>query len=148
MYHHLCLPTDGSALSEHAIEQALILAKTLHARVTAVFVTQPYHVFAVTPEQMVAVRDDYERETRDAARHHLRSIESRAHAASVPCDSVVVEDESPYQAIIAIARERGCDLIAMASHGHRGIKAMVLGSETQKVLTHSSIPVLVYRPGN
>ena len=91
MYHHLCLPTDGSPLSEHAIDQALQLAKTLRARITAVFVTQPYHVFAVTPEQMVAVRDDYEREARDAARRHLRTVESRAHAASVPCESVVIE---------------------------------------------------------
>lgn len=145
MYHHLCLPTDGSPLSEHAIDQALSLANSLRARVTAVFVTQPYHVFAVTPEQMVAVRDDYERDARDAARRHLRTVEARAHALSVPCEGVVIEDEFPHQAIIAIARERGCDLIAMASHGRRGIKALVLGSETQKVLTHSAIPVLVYR---
>ncbi|HEY0504375.1 MAG TPA: universal stress protein [Lysobacter sp.] len=145
MYHHLCLPTDGSPLSEHAVDQALALAHALRARVTVLSVVIPYHVFAVTPEQMVAVRDDYERETQAAARRHLQAVEARAHALSVPCDSVVIEDEYPYQAIIAIANERGCDLIAMASHGRRGLKGLVLGSETVKVLTHSTIPVLVYR---
>lgn len=145
MYHHICIPTDGSPLSDHAIDQALELARTLRARVTVLCVTQPYHVFAVTPEQMIAVRDDYEREAREMARSYLRTVEARAHALSVPCDSVVIEDEFPYEAIIAIAHERGCDLIAMASHGRRGIKALVLGSETLKVLTHSTIPVLVYR---
>ncbi len=148
MYHHLCLPTDGSPLSDHAIDQALVLAHQLRARVTALSVTAPYHVFAVTPEQMAAVRDDYEREARDAARRHLRTVESRAHALDVPCESVVIEDEHPHEAIIAIANERGCDLIAMASHGRRGLKGLVLGSQTVKVLTRSTIPVLVYRqPG-
>jgi nucleotide-binding universal stress UspA family protein len=145
MYHHLCLPTDGSPLSDHAIDQALALAHALRARVTVVAVTAPYHVFAVTPEQMATVRVDYERGVREAARRHLRTVESRAHALSVPCDSVVLEDEHPYQAIIAIANERGCDLVAMASHGRRGLKGLVLGSQTVKVLSHSTIPVLVYR---
>jgi nucleotide-binding universal stress UspA family protein len=146
MYHHLCLPTDGSPLSDHAIDEALALAHALRARVTALSVTTPYHVFAVTPDQMVAVRGDYEHDAREVAWRHLRTVESRAHALGVPCESVVIEDEHPYEAIIAIAKERGCDLIAMASHGRRGIKGLVLGSETAKVLTHSSIPVLVYRP--
>ncbi len=139
MYHHLCLPTDASPLSDHAIDQTLALAHSLRARVTVLSVTTPYHVFAVTPEQMVAVRDDYEREVRDAARTHLRTVESRAHALSVPCDCVVIEDEHPYEAIIAIANERGWPRM------DDGIKGLVLGSETVKVLTHSAIPVLVYR---
>lgn len=145
MYHHICIPTDGSALSEHAVEQALLLADALRARVTALCVTQPLHVFAVTPEQLVVSGEEYGRSAQDAARRHLRTVITRAHELAVPCEPVVVEDEFPYEAIIAIAADRGCDLIAMASHGRRGIKALVLGSETIRVLTHSTIPVLVYR---
>lgn len=145
MYHHICIPTDGSPLSEHAVEQALLLAHSLRARVTALCVTQPLHVFAVTPEQLVVSGDDYRRSASEAARRSLHTVVVRAHELAVPCEPVVVEDEHPHQAIIAISAERGCDLIAMASHGRRGIKALVLGSETLKVLTHSAIPVLVYR---
>ena len=145
MYRHLCIPTDGSPLSELAIEQGLALAKALQARVTVLTVTQPYHLFAVTAEQLAVVRSDYERHIRDTAMAQLQAIEARASALGLGCDVLVVEDQSPYQAIIAAANERGCDLIAMASHGRRGITALALGSQTQKVLTHSNIPVLVYR---
>lgn len=145
MYRHLCIPTDGSPLSELAIEQGLALAKALQARVTVLMVTQPYHLFAVSPEQLAVVRSDYERQVRDTAMAHLQAIEVQASALGLGCDVLVVEDPSPYQAIITTANERGCDLIAMASHGRRGITALALGSQTQKVLTHSTIPVLVYR---
>lgn len=146
MYHHLCLPTDGSPLSQHAIEEGLALARRLQARVTVVHVMQPYHVFAISPEQLALGSEaDYVRDARASSRRLLDSVEAQARALGVGCDTVAVEDELPWQSIIAIAGERGCDLIAMASHGRRGLKALVLGSETQQVLTHSSIPVLVYR---
>ena len=145
MYRHLCVPTDGSELSDRAVEQALALAHSLRARVTALRVTTPYHVFAITPEQLMVGVVDYNRVVHDAARRQLDDVSAKAHALGIRCDTLVIEDESPYRAIIAIARERGCDLIAMASHGRRGIDALVLGSETVKVLTHSTIPVLVFR---
>jgi len=145
MYHHLCIPTDGSELSDRAVEQSLALAHALRARVTALRVTMPYHTFAITPEQLMVGVVDYNRVMHDAARQQLDAVAAKAHALSIHCDTLVIEDESPYRAIIAIAKERGCDLIAMASHGRRGIDALVLGSETVKVLTHSTIPVLVFR---
>lgn len=145
MYRHLCIPTDGSELSDRAAEQALALAQSLRARVTALRVTMPYHAFAITPEQLMVGVVDYNRVMHDAAQQQLNDIRTKAQALGVECDAHVVEDESPYRAIIHVAKERGCDLIAMASHGRRGIDALVLGSETVKVLTHSTIPVLVFR---
>lgn len=146
MYHHLCLPTDGSPLSAHAIEQGLALARQLHARVTVVHVIQPYRVYAVSPEQLALGGEaEYRHAVQELSRQLLHSVKESAQTLSVRCDTVVVEDELPWQAIIAVAKERSCDLIAMASHGHRGIKALLLGSETLKVLTHSTLPVLVYR---
>lgn len=146
MYQHICLPSDGSPLSEHAVAQGLALAKSMGARVTVMSVIQPFHVHAVAPEQlMVASNEDYLRATREATARHLDAIAARAKDLGVACQTLAVVDELPWQAIIDTASERGCDLIAMASHGRRGIKALLLGSETLKVLTHSTIPVLVYR---
>ena len=121
MYHHLCIPTDGSELSDRAVEQSLALAHALRARVTALRVTMPYHTFAITPEQLMVGIVDYNRVMQDAARQQLDAVAAKAHALSIHCDTLVIEDESPYRAIIAIAKERGCDLITMASHGRRGI---------------------------
>ena len=146
MYQHICLPSDGSPLSEHAVAQGLALAQSMGARVTVLSVILPFHAYAVVPEQlMVASNEEYLRATRDATLRHLDAIAARAKELGVACETVAVVDELPWQAIIDTANERGCDLIAMASHGRRGIKALVLGSETLKVLTHSTIPVLVYR---
>lgn len=146
MYQHICLPSDGSPLSQLAIEQGLALARSVHARVTVMSVIQPFHVYAVAPEQlMIASNEDYLRATREATAKHLETIAARARELGVECQTLAVTDELPWQAIIDTAGDRGCDLIAMASHGRRGIKALVLGSETLKVLTHSTIPVLVYR---
>jgi nucleotide-binding universal stress UspA family protein len=78
-------------------------------------------------------------------RHHLADAARKAKAEGVPCTLLQVEHEHPYRAIIDTAKKSGCDLIAMASHGRRGVRALMVGSETTKVLTHSSIPVLVYR---
>lgn len=145
MYAHLLVPTDGSPRSTHAIDQALALATALKARITFCTVIEPFHVIAYVPEQIVEAREAYERHARQEADRRLKEAEDRARAAGVPCDMIVAHGPDPYQAIIDTANERGCDLIAMASHGRRGVAAMVLGSETSKVLTHSTIPVLVYR---
>lgn len=134
MYQHILVPTDGSSLSAEAVDQALQLAKPLKARLTLLTVTRPFHVFAAEPGMVTATPQQY-----------LRAAQDKAAAANVPCEAIQLESEHPYQAIIETAVKRGCDLIAMASHGRRGIAAIVLGSETVKVLTHSKIPVLVYR---
>jgi nucleotide-binding universal stress UspA family protein len=146
MYKHLLVPTDGSELSNRAIEYAAALAKAVNARLTVLTVTTPYAGFVVEPELIMARIEDYKKGAAKLAMQYLDVAKDIAAAAQVPCEVVHVEHAQPYQAIIDAAKDRGCDLIVMASHGRRGVAAIVLGSETAKVLTHSTIPVLVVRP--
>ena len=146
MYHHVLIPTDGSELSERAVTHGVALAKAHNAKITALHVTPPFHVSALDP--ITVVQDAQERHlqrTRVLASQHLEVVANAAKAAGVACDSVHIVHDHPYQAIIDTAGSRGCDLIAMASHGRRGVSAVILGSETAKVLAHSTIPVLVLR---
>ena len=141
MYKHLLIATDGSVLSNKAIEHGIALAKALGAKVTALTVTEPFYESAFEPR----VVEQYKKHVATLATEHLDVARNTASASDVACELVRVEHERPYQAIIDTAKSRGCDLIVMASHGRRGISAIVLGSETVKVLTHSTIPVLVCR---
>jgi len=133
MYKHILIPTDGSQSATNGIPHAIALAKTLGAEVTGITVTVPSQIFA-----------DSERTTA-IAKKYLGQVKDAAATAGVSCRLIHAEHEQPYQAIIDTAKKNGCDLIVMASHGRRGVSALILGSETVKVLTHSTIPVLVYR---
>jgi nucleotide-binding universal stress UspA family protein len=119
----------------------------MKARVTGITVTTPYHIFALDPEMVSDSPDVYKINMANLASKYLDQVLMAALAEGESCDIDVlhVEHDQPYQAIIDAATSRGCDLIVMASHGRRGISAVVLGSETVKVLTHCTIPVLVYR---
>jgi nucleotide-binding universal stress UspA family protein len=132
-------------LSNQAIRHGIALAKACNAKVTGITVTIPFHVLAMDPDTVTDTADSYKKRTSTAAAKYLAQLNDAAAAAGVPCTVINAEHEHPYQAIIDAASKNGCDLIAMASHGRRGISAIVLGSETVKVLTHSKIPVLVYR---
>jgi nucleotide-binding universal stress UspA family protein len=145
MYKHILIPTDGSGLSQKAVDQGIGLAKALNGKVTAVTVSEPFHIFAVDASMVSDTPDEYKKRTAALASKYLQVAKDAATAAGVPCDVVHVEHEHPYEAIIDTARKRGCDAIVMASHGRRGVSAIVLGSETVKVLTHSSTPVVVVR---
>lgn len=145
MYSHIVLPTDGSPLSEHAIDQGVAFAKAVGARVTIVTIVEPFYVFSASPEHIGQTHDNYEKHAKQTAQRILETAESKAKAAGVPAEVKLVGSEHPDQAIIDIANERGADLIAMSSHGRRGVSALLLGSVTQKVLTHSDVPVLVFR---
>jgi len=138
MYEHILIPTDGSDLSNKAIEHGLELAKALGAKITALTVSEPFYVSAFEP----SMAEQYKK--------HVAALATKyaASASNVACEAVRVEHERPYQAIIDTAKERGCDAIVMASHGRRGVSAIVLGSETVKVLTHSTVPVIVVRGQN
>ena len=147
MYKHILIPTDGSTLSGHAVVQGIELAKAIGARVTGLFVAP-----APTPvvfEGMVPVAlmqpDEHAALTTRAAARYLGVIEKAAQQAGVAYDGVTVTDEFPAEAILKIASQRKCDLIVMASHGRRGLAGVLLGSETQKVLTHAKVPVRVCR---
>jgi len=145
MFTHILLPSDGSELSAAAISHGLNLAKKLGARVTAFHARPPFHVFSTRTEMVEDTREQFERDAKLHAKEVLDGIAKRAAEAGVPCDTEAAVSDHPYEAIIAAALKNGCDLIVMASHGRRGVQALLLGSETQKVLTHSRIPVLVSR---
>ena len=145
MYRHILIPTDGSELSKLALEEGVALAKALNARVTVVTVTTPFHVISGNPVMLTDTPERYKEHMAALASQYLNVAKSIAAAVGMACDLVHIEHEHPYKAIIDTAQNRGCDAIQMASHGRRGISAVLLGSETLKVLTHSTIPVIVSR---
>jgi len=148
--NHLLLPTDGSELSSEALKMAIYLARSLGARITALHVIEPYHPPFLKgdyklPEIPVLLKRQYEKQTAERAARILGDVSKAAAADGVNCATVAVKSDSPYEAIVKQAARSGCDFIVMASHGRKGLKGILLGSETQKVLTHSRIPVLVCR---
>jgi nucleotide-binding universal stress UspA family protein len=145
MYKKILLPTDGSPLSNAAIEQGVALAKSLGAKVVGMTVSAPFHIFALEPMMVSDTKETYKKDCEEMAAKYLGAVTSAAGAAGVPCEVAHVNADHPYEGIIVTAKSMGCDLIFMASHGRKGASALVLGSETVKVLTHSKIPVLVCR---
>ncbi|SDR63552.1 Nucleotide-binding universal stress protein, UspA family [Rhizobiales bacterium GAS113] len=145
MYKNILIPTDGSELAKKAGHYGIALSKALGAKITALTVSVPFHILTTDPQMIEDTREQYKKRVDEHAANTLRAVDNAAKAAGVACDTIHIEHEHPYQAIIDAARSRGCDLIVMASHGRHGISAIVLGSETVKVLTHSKIPVLVHR---
>jgi nucleotide-binding universal stress UspA family protein len=145
MYKHILIPTDGSELATKAVTHGIALAKAIRARITAVTVTMPFHFFATDPEIVTDTPESYAKHAKERANRILNAVTQAARAVDVAYNAVHIEHEHPYQAIIGTAKSSNCDLIVMASHGRHGVSAIVLGSETVKVLTHSKVPVLVYR---
>ncbi|MEO8626481.1 MAG: universal stress protein [Betaproteobacteria bacterium] len=145
MFKHLLLPTDGSQLSEAAIQKGIQFAQSIGARVTGFFAIPEFRVFTYRTEMLEDTREEFAKNSRAEAEAYLAVIEKAAKQAGVTCDTASATSDQPYQAIIKTAEEKGCDLIMMASHGRRGVQGLLVGSETQKVLTHSRTPVLVYR---
>lgn len=147
MYQHLLVPTDGSKLSDKAVKHAISLAGALQARITAFYVAPPYPV-PYYPEGVVVEtmsNKDYQKAVAEQAVRILNRVEKLAAAQQIACGSGHVIADAPWEAILAAARKYRCDAIVMASHGRRGLAGLILGSETQKVLTHSKLPVVVVR---
>ena len=147
MFKHILVPTDGSELSKDTVRRAVSFAKEAGARITAFFAKPEYPVSyygegalidPTTPEKFAELAEQQSAQTLDF-------VAQLCEEAGVPVDRLALTSDIPYQAIIDAANQAGCDLIFMASHGRRGFSALLLGSETNKVLTHSKIPVLVYR---
>ncbi len=134
MFRHILIPSDGSAASQLAVNAALRMARESGARVTAVH---------VLPEEPALVSVG----ARQADNAILADISRQAASLHVNCTTLEVHADQPHAAIVSTALQRGCDLIAMASRGRSGLASLMLGSQTQKVLTHSKIPVLVFREG-
>jgi nucleotide-binding universal stress UspA family protein len=148
MFKHVLLPTDGSALSNEAVQEGIRFAKSIGAKVTGICViSSQYPFFYEGMSSMIysELQAEQRNELSELAESFLSVIEKSAREAGIVCNVIAETSEHPYKAIIRVAEQKGCDLIMMASHGRRGVKALLIGSETQKVLTHSKIPVLVYR---
>jgi nucleotide-binding universal stress UspA family protein len=145
MYTNILIPTDGSELAGKAVEHGIALAKRIGAKVTVVTVLPPFHTFTTDAQMIEDTPAQYKVRMQKQAEKILGAVTHAAQAAGVACEAVQVEHEHPYRAIIETAGSKACDLIVMASHGRHGISAIVLGSETVKVLTHCKIPVLVQR---
>jgi nucleotide-binding universal stress UspA family protein len=145
LFKNILVPTDGSDLAAKAVEQAILFAKEIGAKITVVTITEPFHLLSVAPSQLEYTPIEYKKYAEAHAEKVFGTVSAAAKLAGVGCATLHVEHEQVYQGIIDAASARGCDLIVMASHGRRGVSAVVLGSETVKVLTHSKIPVLVYR---
>lgn len=148
MFKNILLPTDGSKLSDRAVQRGIDLAKALGARVTSVHVIPEFRIMA--DESFVLptgadLKRRYDKEAKARTERMLAKIAERAKAAGVKHEGVSVTGDVPFEHIIETAKKHKCDLIMMASHGRRGLSGLLLGSETSKVLTHSKIPVLVVR---
>ena len=145
MFKHVLIPTDGSKLSDDATRVGVQLAKTVNAKVTGFYAMPEFHVFTYKTEMLEDTKKEFANDSKAHAAQYLSVIETTAKAAGVACDIATATNDHPYEAIIRVAKQRGCDHIVMASHGRKGVQGVLLGSETQKVLTHSHIPVLVCR---
>ena len=143
MFKHILLPTDGSSHSEAAIRKGIQFSKSIGARVTGFYAMPEFHVFTYKTEMLEDTKEQFARDSKAHAEKYLGVIEKAAKEAGVACDTVLATSDEPYEAIIQTAQDKGCDLIMMASHGRRGVSALLLGSETHKVLTHTKLPVLV-----
>jgi nucleotide-binding universal stress UspA family protein len=147
MYKHILLPTDGSALSQQAIHSGVLFARNTGATVTGV------HVIPKQREDRLEAwvhHDPHYAEKREGifekiGDHYLAYIANSALAEGIPCTCKLVKSDEPYLAILKIAEREHCDLIYMASHGWKGDSALILGSETLKVLLHSKVPVLIHK---
>jgi nucleotide-binding universal stress UspA family protein len=139
MYRHFLISTDGSELAERAVAHGLSLAKFVGAKATVIIAEERVGSWSGTSEAFAR----YTRQINIHAMSVLDRVADTAKQAGVPCDTTQVKGVQPYQAIIKTAEDRGCDLIVMASHGRSGLSAVILGSVTNKVLTHAKIPVLV-----
>lgn len=145
MFKNILVPTDGSELSNTAVRQAVELAKRLDAKITGVYVVPEYHTLSFDTEMVTDTRDQFMSVSEKNANRYLSQIQNAADQQGVNCSLITATGDSPHEEILKTAKAEGCDLIAMASHGWKGLKGLLVGSETQKVLTHAAIPVLVLR---
>ena len=144
MFKRILVPTDGSNITAKAVQTAIALARQEGATVYAISVKEPFPYSAISEMQPVPPQEFYDAQERIAAAR-VKEVVDAAGSAGVACNGHTVEALHAWEAIIDHAKSQQCDLIVMASHGRRGVAALLLGSETSRVLTHSQIPVLVIK---
>ena len=145
MYKHILVPTDGSALAAKAVRASIDFAAEVGARVTGYYAIEDMNMHHIGAHLTKDLVEEFDRRSRVAAEDQASEPAAAAKAAGVAFDWKVSKVSQPHEGIIEAARDAGCDIIFMASHGHRGLTALFVGSVTQKVLSNSKIPVLVFR---
>lgn len=145
LFHRILLPIDGSQLSLRAFDMGLELAKTFGAEVVVMHVVPPYNAIAYMTEFLAAAELRYSQHAVQSASRYLDEAKGKAKQAGVPCECHYMFGEHPHEAILEAVAEHQCDAVVMATHGWHGINRLLLGSETQKVLMRSPVPVLVCR---
>ena len=144
MFKRILVPTDGSDITQKAVETSIRLAKALGADIHTICVKEPFPYGAISEMQPTPPQEFFEAQERIATRH-VQAVAAACSVAGIRCQGITIEGLHPWESIIDHAKKMDCDLLVMASHGRRGVSALLLGSETQKVLTHSKLPVLVVR---
>ena len=145
MFNTILIPTDGSELSARAIHAAIAFAKANRSKVVGIAVSQPMPFYPMAEGAALIDAGAYQEQMRQLASKDVRQVADAAAAEAVPCATCTAESSNPYEEIVSAAQKYGCDLIFMASHGRKGLSRLFVGSETQKVLAHTTIPVLVFR---
>lgn len=145
MFKTILVPTDGSPLADQAIKAAVEFAQSSGGNIVGLSVAEPYPYAPLTDGTVTVDARGYEEKMREMAQTHVQKIADAAQAANVPCEICVRQSFSPHEEIISVANEYHCEIIFMSSHGRKGLSRLFVGSETQKVLAHSTIPVLVFR---
>ncbi|MGZ3236272.1 MAG: universal stress protein [Burkholderiaceae bacterium] len=145
MFKTILVPTDGSPLSDKAINAAIEFAQLVSGKIVALSVAEPYPFSPLHESASAIEASNYDEQMRARAQQIVDKVALVAKEAKVPCETCVALSFSPYEEIIRTAKKYECDAVFMASHGRKGLNKLFLGSETQKVLAHSTIPVLVYR---
>ncbi|MGV7210706.1 universal stress protein [Oxalobacteraceae bacterium A2-2] len=145
MFHTILFPTDGSELSNHAIDTVIQFARLNQARIVSIYVIQPLPMPTLGDSGVALDAGQFENQLEEAGKKALEKVATAARAAEVPFEGVITLSPSPYEEIVAAAGKHQCDIIVIASHGRSGLNRFFLGSESDKVLTHTSLPVLVLR---
>ena len=144
MFRRILVPTDGSDITKNAVDVAIGMARAMGARLYTLSVKEPFPYSAISEMQPVPPQEFYDAQER-IANARVQQVREACTAAGQTCEAHTIEALHPWEAIIDHAKRQECDLVVMASHGRRGVSALLLGSETQKVLTHTTIPVLIVR---
>jgi nucleotide-binding universal stress UspA family protein len=145
MFKTILVPTDGSALVDKAIAGAIELAATCDGKIIGLSVAEPYPLLPLAENPIAPEIGLYDESAQKIAQQHVKKIADSARTAGIPYEIIVTQSFSPHEEILSMAKKCRCDVIVMASHGRKGWSKLLLGSETRKVLAHSSIPVLVFR---
>ncbi|RZI42671.1 universal stress protein [Herbaspirillum sp. HC18] len=145
MMKRILVPTDGADRSLKSARAAIDLAKQLGGSIVAMSVAEPYPFPPISESPYSGGSEAYEQRAVQLANEHVAEIAAMAADAHVPCETIVAQALNPHEEIVAAAENRACDAIFMASHGRKGLSKLFAGSETQKVIAHASVPVMVFK---